>query len=105
MKFDSSQKCWVTVANNSIVNKCWTKCWVVRTPQPTSCMRSPIKKSRAICILIVVPSLKGTAPSQPIQIITSIEMLDKMLAEMLNRLNRPLDRTSKLQIVTMSLLR
>ena len=30
------------------------------------------------CILIVVPSLKRTVPSQSIQIITSIEMLDEM---------------------------
>ena len=34
-------------------------------------------------IFIVVPNLKRTAPLQRIPIITSIEMLDKMLDEML----------------------
>ena len=85
VKFDSSEKCWVTVANNSIVLKCWMKFWVVWPPQPTLlalCMRSPLKQSRAICILIVVPSLKRTAPSQRIQIIASIEMLDEMLGDL-----------------------
>ena len=43
----------------------------------------PLKKSRAICILIVIPSLKRTAPSQRIQIITSIEMLEEMLDDLL----------------------
>jgi len=42
-------------------------------------MRSPLRISRTICILIVVPSLKRTAPSQRIQIIASVEMLDEML--------------------------
>ena len=50
-------------------------------------MRSPLKISRAICILVVVPSLKRTAPSQRIQSITSVEMLDEMLYEMFGHLN------------------
>ena len=50
-------------------------------------VRSPLKNLRAICILIVVSSLNCTAPSQRIQIITSIEVLDKMLDEMLGHLN------------------
>jgi len=41
-----------------------------------------LNKSRAICILIVVPSFKRTLPSQRIQIITSIEMLDEMLGHL-----------------------
>ena len=46
-----------------------------------------LKQSRAICILIVVPSLKRTAPSQLGHIITSIEMLDEMLDDMLGHLS------------------
>ena len=45
-------------------------------------MRSPMKRSRAICILIVVPSLRRTAPSQRIQMITSIEVLDELLGHL-----------------------
>ena len=45
-------------------------------------MRSPLRKSHAICILIVVPSIRRTVPSERIQIITSIEILDEMLNEL-----------------------
>ena len=40
-----------------------------------------LKNLLAVCILIVVPSLKRTAPSQRMQIIT-IEMLDEMLGHL-----------------------
>ena len=46
-----------------------------------------LKKSRTICILIVFPSLKRTAPSQRTQIIASMDMLDEVLDEMLGHLN------------------
>ena len=55
----------------------------------TQVLNDAVKISRATCILIVVPSLKRTTPLQRIQIITSIEMLDKMLGETFDRLKRP----------------
>jgi len=45
-----------------------------------------LKKLRAICILIMVSSLKRTAPSQRIQIMDFIKMLNEMLDEMLGQI-------------------